>query len=67
MNSNRLKAKMREKDVSVPELSELLGIDVSTFYRKISSSTNMFSVEQARMIAIKLKMDDREIQDIFFG
>lgn len=67
MNSNRLKAKMREKDVSVPELSKLLGIDVSTFYRKISSSTNMFSVEQARMIAIKLKMDDREIQDIFFG
>lgn len=68
MDVERLRAKMREKNVSILELSELLRIDVSTFYRKIAvDSTNLFSVEQARRIAQKLELDDREIQNIFFG
>ncbi|MGI6607553.1 MAG: helix-turn-helix domain-containing protein [Erysipelotrichaceae bacterium] len=64
MIERRLKAKCIEKDVGFDELSQVLGISVSTFYRKISNVT--FTIKEVRSLAEHLKLTEDEILFIFF-
>ena len=44
VNIRKLKAKLVEKDISIIELANVLGIDKSTVYRKLNKSGENFTV-----------------------
>lgn len=56
-DEKRLQAQMVLCGISVEKLSELLGINKSTFYRKIKNNGDFSRVEILKMIDI-LKIDD---------
>ncbi len=67
MNENLLKAKIIEKGSSIKELSEMLGIAVGTFYRKISSNyTCEFTLKEIKTLSNALALTNKELNSIFF-
>lgn len=67
MDVSLLRAKMHERKMSVSALSESIGIDDSTFYRKLNESGEKFTVAQARAMAAVLKLTPEETSEIFFS
>ena len=67
MNVYLLRAKMYERKMSVSALSESIGIDASTFYRKVNEDGKKFTVAQARAMASLLKLTPEETREIFFS
>ena len=63
MNFNKLKGKMREKNISQGEMAVFLNISVQTFNAKINNRTQ-FTLEEAIKMTSILKLDDPI--DIFF-
>lgn len=66
VNTPELKAAMRQKNVSVDELSTYLKIDKSTFYRRLSAEGKTFLIREVIGIAEKLELSNEEIKEIFF-
>lgn len=64
MTERKLKAQCIEKDISFEELSSLLGISISTFYRKLSNET--FTVKEMRIIANHLNWNSDDLDYVFF-
>jgi hypothetical protein len=62
---NKLKAKIIEKSTTIEELSKKIGINKSTFHRKMRN--NSFFVNEVDMIAKELQLTAEEISDIFFA
>lgn len=62
---NKLKAKIIEKSTTIEELSKQIGINKSTFHRKMRN--NSFFVNEVDMIAKELQLTAEEISDIFFA
>lgn len=67
VNVNKLKGVIVEKQVSVKELSESLGIDESTFYRKLRSGGDPFTIGEADKVAKFLNLTKEEATAIFFS
>ena len=65
LNTAKLKGKLIEKGVTVAEISKILGIAPSTFYRKMSN--NSFQICEADMIVVSLSLSPEESQNIFFA
>lgn len=65
MNERKLKAKLVEKGISVETISHKIGINPSTFYRKIKSDS--FTIAEVRIIIEVLQLTYDEIMDIFFS
>lgn len=65
MNERKLKAKLVEKGISVEAISYRIGINPSTFYRKIKSDS--FTIAEVRIIIEVLQLTHDEIMDIFFS
>ena len=61
----KLKAKIVEKDTSIERLSKEIGIDVTTFYRKMRNNT--FLVKEVDAIAAALALTREEALSIFFA
>lgn len=66
VNTPELKAAMRQKNVSVDELSNYLKINKSTFYRRLSAEGKTFLIREVIGIAEKLELSKEEIKEIFF-
>lgn len=64
MKVNKLKARMVEKGVSAGEISEFMGINTVTFYRKIRH--NYFTVKDLSAISTILGLSNSDLLDIFF-
>lgn len=64
MDKRKLHAKCVERGISIAELSESIGINASTFYRRIPK--NALTVGNVQDIANKLKLNSEDIIDIFF-
>ena len=67
MDVSLLRAKMHERKMSVSALSESIGIDDSTFYRKVNENGEKFTVAQARAMASLLELTPEETTEIFFS
>ena len=67
MDVTLLRAKMHERKMSVSALSESLGIDDSTFYRKLNEKGEKFTVSQARAMTSLLELTPEETAKIFFS
>ena len=63
---NRLRGKIVEKQLSQEDISKQLGINPSTFSRKMKANGLAFTVGQMHQIADILEMSDEEAKQIFF-
>lgn len=66
VNIRKLKAKLVEKDISIIELANILGIDKSTVYRKLNKSGDSFTIKDVEKIAKALSLTYDDINHIFF-
>ena len=64
---NKLKAKMVELGTNVDELSEKIGMDRATFYRRLSADRQTFLIKEADAISKELGMTREEVNEIFFS
>lgn len=67
VNIAGLKEIIRKNGLSIKELSQLLKIDPSTFYRKMQSRGDSFTVKEATEISLQLKLTAEQVQNIFFA
>ena len=67
VNVDKLREAIKNSNHSITTLSAALGIDDSTFYRKLSKSGSTFTIEQADTIKRELNLSAKVAQDIFFG
>lgn len=67
VNVKKLREKMREKGWNVEKLSKAIGIDKSTFYRKLNNNGLEFTVKEVDIIANALKLTYDEVNEIFFS
>ena len=67
VNVNKLKGVIVEKQATVKELSDAIGIDESTFYRKLRSGGDPFTIGEADQIAKFLRLTKDEASAIFFS
>ena len=61
----RIKIRMNEMDLTVKDVVNALGIDESTYYRKMANSGKPFSVEQAQKLSVLLDLTKQEASEIF--
>lgn len=66
-NMNLLKSKIVENGLSVEKIVESIGINKSTFYRKLANEGENFTVEEVYKIASTLNLSAREVNSIFFN
>jgi len=64
-NMNALRGKMVEKRISSEEMAHRIGVDASTFYRKMKSDGMSFTVGQMHKIAEVLNLTHDEAASIF--
>lgn len=66
MNVNKLKGKIIEKGLTVPELAKLINVDRSSLYRKLNNSDRIRIGEAVRMKEA-LSLTDKEACEIFLN
>ena len=62
-----LKGKMKEKGVSVQEAAEAVGVDQSTFYRKLERQGENFTIIQAQRLVNFLGLSAEDACEIFLN
>ena len=67
INTNKLKGKIAENGLTITELAEIMGIDKSTLYRKISNNGETMLVKDAQAIAKALSLTKDDAVSIFFS
>ena len=64
-NIDKLRGKMAEKRISQEELAKQIGIDPSTFYRKMKADGSSFTVGQMHKIVAALDLSPADAASIF--
>ena len=64
-NMDKLRGKMAENKITQEELAEKIGIDPSTFYRKMKTEGTSFTVGQMHKIVDVLDLSSTEAAAIF--
>lgn len=67
VNVNKLKGKIVENELTISELAENIGLDRSTLYRKLNSDGETFTIKEANLICIELRLSKQEAMEIFFN
>ena len=67
IDTKRIKGKTVENGLTGAKIAHILGIDPSTYYRKLGSGGGAFTITQAKTIAGVLKLTADEFNSIFFG
>lgn len=65
INMEMLRGKMNERHVSVDDMAKQMGVDASTFYRKMKSDGTNFTVGQMHTIVEVLGLSNEEASSIF--
>lgn len=58
---------MVEKGVNVEDLAKIIDKDRATFYRKLSSDGDNFTIKEANLIVDALKLNPEDATAIFFN
>lgn len=66
VNVSKLKGKIVERNTTQEELATKIGIDKSTFYRKMKQDGS-FSIKEVNLIVATLNLSKDEAKAIFFG
>lgn len=64
-NMDVLRGKMAEKKVSAEAMAKAMGINPSTFYRKMKTDGSSFTVGQMHQVVDVLGLSHEEAQSIF--
>ena len=67
VDTKRLRTKIRESGLTIEILSQQIGIDDSTFYRKLQNGGKSFTLDELDRIKIALNLDNRTAEEIFFA
>ena len=67
VNINKLRDAIKNSTHTISSLSNAIGMDESTFYRKLNKNGSTFTIEQADAITRELKLDASIAQSIFFA
>lgn len=68
VNTILLKAKLKEKQLTQDDAAKLLGINPSTFNRKINNNVgDVLTVKEAETLADILKIPRSKLSSIFFA
>lgn len=67
VNIQRLKGKIVEKGFTQKDLAKFIGIDRSTFYRKIKNKGQTFNIDEVGKIISTLNLNNDDAIDIFFN
>ncbi|MBQ9269719.1 MAG: XRE family transcriptional regulator [Oscillospiraceae bacterium] len=67
VNIEKLRGKMAENSTSGTELAKAIGMDESTFYRKMKAKGLAFTIAQMHNIVDKLNLTDEEAISIFLA
>ena len=62
-----LKEKMKEKGITVQEAAKVVGVDQSTFYRKLERQGENFTIIQAQKLVNFLGLSAEDACVIFFN
>lgn len=66
VNINKLKGKMKEKNITQEKLADSIGVARSTINRKINQGGSDFSIEEVQKIISLLEISNVEAIEIFF-
>lgn len=67
VNVNKLRGKIVEKGSTIEAVAEAIGIDASTFYRRLQSNGEKFTIKEADDITRFLLLSPNEATSIFFS
>lgn len=67
VNVDKLRGKIVEKRMSAKSVANAIGIDAATFYRKMNTNGDGFSIKEADMISEVLSLSLDEVNAIFFS
>ena len=67
VNVDKLKGKIVERRMNVEDVAQAVGIDKSTFYRRLNGGGGAFTIEEADKIATLLSLNPDELNQIFFA
>ncbi|WP_066025427.1 phage repressor protein [Enterococcus mundtii] len=65
INTNKLKGLIVERGTTQQAVADSIGVDRSTFYRKMKKG-GAFSIEEAQKMKVEIPLTDQEAIDIFF-
>lgn len=65
VNMDKLRGKMAEKNIGKEELAKKIGVDASTFYRKMKDEGVSFTIGQMHRIVDELGLSREEATTIF--
>ena len=66
VNINLLKDTLKEGSINIETAASKIGIDASTFYRRLQRDGSNFTVEEVGKLAELLNLSSEELQRIFF-
>ena len=61
-----LKEYLKKRGISIDQIAKEIGMDRTTFYRKVKMNGAKFTIAEAREIVKALKLSEAEATDIFF-
>lgn len=65
VNIDKLRGKMKEKNITQAELADSIGVARSTVNRKMNNGGNDFSIEEVQLILVALNISNDEAIEIF--
>lgn len=65
INMEMLRGKMAERHITIDDMARKMGVDASTFYRKMKSDGTNFTVGQMHTIVEALELSNEEASSIF--
>ena len=67
MNTQRVKERMEEKGITVGRMAQELGMDPSTYYRKMQKNGEEFSALDLMVFKRVLQMDEKTALDFLLS
>lgn len=67
VNVDKLRGKIVECRMSVEDVAEIIGVNASTLYRRLSGGGGTFTIDEADKIATALSLTADELNKIFFA
>ena len=67
VNVNKLRGKLVEMGVRVEDVAKEIGIDKSTFYRKLNENGDTFLIRECDIMCRMLSLTKEEVNAIFFS
>jgi len=66
-NVNKLKGRIVENNIAIPDLAKMINVDKATLYRKLSNNCATFTIREANALVSALNLSSEDAVAIFFS